>query len=66
MLLNYNKYRRPINYEVKAHSFDDAVVFMSKVAEKEDHRSFIKVTCLKLELDLRGDEFEQDKIDRFE
>lgn len=64
--MNYNNYKRPINYEVTAHSFDDAVVFMSKVAEKEDHRSLIKVTALKLELGVRGEEMEQANIERFQ
>ena len=66
MLINYNKYKRPINYEVTAHSFYDAVAFMSKVAEKEDHRSLIKVTALKLELDVRVGEVGQLNIERFQ
>jgi hypothetical protein len=35
-----------MNYEVTAHSFDDAVAFMSKVSQKEDHRRLIRVTAL--------------------
>ena len=63
MLMNYSRYKRPMNYEVTAHSFDDAVAFMSKVAQKEDHRRLIRVTALKLDVD----EFESQKfeVDRF-
>jgi pterin-4a-carbinolamine dehydratase len=50
MLMNYSKYKRPMNYEVTAHSFDDAVAFMSKVSQKEDHRRLIRVTALKLDV----------------
>jgi hypothetical protein len=66
MLLNFRRYKRPINYEVTAHSYDDAVAFMSKVAEKEDLRSLIKVTSLKLELAERGRECEQINVERFQ
>ena len=66
MLMNYRKYKRPMKYEVTAHSYDDAVKFMSKVAEKKDHRSLIKVTALKLELAVRGGELEQVNVERFE
>ncbi len=34
MKINYSKFRRPMNYEVIANSFEDAVVFMGKVASK--------------------------------
>jgi pterin-4a-carbinolamine dehydratase len=54
MLMNYSRYKRPMNYEVTAHSFEDAVAFMSKVAQKEDHKRLIRVTALKLELDASG------------
>ena len=50
MRLNYSKYRRQMNYEVTAHSFDDAVHFMSKVAQKDDHRKLIRITALKITL----------------
>ena len=62
MLMNYRKYKRPMNYEVTAHSYEDAIAFMSKVAEKENHRKLIKITGLKLELAMRGGELEQVNI----
>ena len=49
MLMNYSKYKRPMSYKVTANSFNDAVVFMSKVTQKEDHRRLIRVTALKIE-----------------
>ena len=66
MIMNYKKYKRPINYKVTAHSFEDAVAFMSKVAKKEDHRRLIKITGLRLELDVRGGEVEQANIESFQ
>jgi pterin-4a-carbinolamine dehydratase len=66
IMMNCNKYKRPINYEVKEWSFDDAVSFMSKVAENEDQRSLIKITSLRVELDLRGRKVEKANIERFQ
>ena len=48
MRLNYQKYRRLMNYEVIAYSFDDAVNFMSKVLQKPDHRQYIRITALRM------------------
>ena len=59
MLMNYYKYKRPMSYKVLANSFNDAVVFMTKVAQKEDHRRLIRVTALKLDVD----EFQSPKIE---
>jgi hypothetical protein len=65
-MINCNIYKRPINYEIKACSFDDAAAFMIKVAEKEDYLSLIKVTAIRLELNNRDSNVEQDNIETFQ
>jgi hypothetical protein len=65
-MMNCNIYKRPINYEIKAYSFDDAAAFMIKVSENDNYLSLIKVTAIRLELNNRDSNVEQVNIETFQ